>query len=382
MRIIPVASGKGGVGKSLIAANLGVAFAQAGKRVVLVDLDLGASNLHLVIGHQAPKAGIGTFLSDVKSDFSKVIVETDVDRLRFIPGDTEIPGLANLKNNQRNVLVKKLLALKEDTDILVIDLGAGTHQSILDFFLLSGQGIVVTSPAVTAVLNAYVFLKNTVFRMLYTIFSPGTKAHDYLEKLRKEASGGHQRLYIPKILPEIKKIDPISHEEYMDHITRLHPRLITNMIENPKDADVAMKIRRSCEEYLAMKIEYLGIIYRDSLQDVSLAARLPITLYKPSSVLSQAIYRIADKILQTAEDDFSMSDKELNDSFLEAGAEAEVDFETKMEYVEDLLHSGVLSHGDLIETVKTQQLEINKLKKENNFYKYKLSQALKQGFKA
>ncbi|MDR0785469.1 MAG: AAA family ATPase [Treponema sp.] len=379
MRIIPIASGKGGVGKSLIAANLGVVFAQAGKRVVLVDLDLGASNLHLVIGHQAPKMGIGTFLNDTKIEFASVIAETDAQNLRFIPGDTEIPGLANLKASQRNILVKKLLSLENNTDILLIDLGAGTHQSILDFFLLSGQGIVVTAPAVTAVLNAYVFIKNTVFRMLNTIFAPGTKAHEYLGKMKK--SGGYQRLYIPKILPEIKRIDNASYEAFMDHLNRFHPRLITNMIENPKDADVAVKIRRSCEEYLAIKIEHLGIIYRDALQDISLASRLPITLYKPGSVLSQAVYRIADKILQSAEDHFSITDKEINESFLEAGAEAEVDFESKMEYVEDLLHSGALSHGDLIETVKIQQIEINKLKKENNFLKTKLTKAFTQGFR-
>jgi flagellar biosynthesis protein FlhG len=380
MRIIPVASGKGGVGKSLIAANLAVAFAQAGTRVVLVDLDLGASNLHLVIGHQAPKAGIGTFLNDTRSDFSRIITDTDINGLRFIPGDTEIPGIATVRPIQRNVLIKKLLSLQTDTDILIIDLGAGTHQSILDFFLMSGQGIVVTSPAVTAVLNAYVFLKNTVFRMLYTIFARGTTAFDYLEQKRKEGSGSN-RLYIPKILPEIKAIDPVSYEKFMDHLARLHPRLITNMIENPRDADVAMKIRRSCEEYLAMKIEHLGIIYRDSLQDISLASRLPITLYKPHSVLSQAVYRIADKILQSTEEHFSLTDKEINESFQEAGIEAEIDFESRMEYVEDLLHSGALSHGDLIETVKTQQLEINKLKKENTFMKMKLAKALSQGFK-
>lgn len=381
MRILPVASGKGGVGKSLIAANLGVAFAQAGQKVVLADLDIGASNLHLVIGHQAPKAGIGTFLNDPKSDFSKVIAETDIANLRFIPGDTEIPGLANLKPTQRNLLVKKMLALQSEADILIIDLGAGTHQSILDFFLLSGQGIVVTSPAVTAVLNAYVFLKNTVFRMMYTIFSRETKAHEYLDKKRREESGGFHRLYIPKLLPEIKEIDPASYEDFMDHLNRLHPRLITNMIENPKDADVAVKIRRSCAEYLDMKIEHLGVIYRDSLQDISLASRLPITLYKPNSILSQAIYRIADKIINSNEEHFTLTDKEIDESFQEAGAEAEVDFESKMDYLEDLLHSGALSEGDLVETAKTQQIEINKLRKENNFLKYKLSQALSQGFK-
>jgi flagellar biosynthesis protein FlhG len=380
MRIIPVASGKGGVGKSLVAANLGVAFAQAGQRVVLTDLDLGASNLHLVIGHRAPKLGIGTFLSDPRSDFSQVIVDTDVRGLRFIPGDGEIPGVANLKASQRNTLVKRFLALKDTTDILILDLGAGTHQSILDFFLLSGQGIVVTAPAVTATLNAYVFLKNTVFRLMYTLFSKGTAAYDYLDRVRKDSSG-NRVLYIPQMLKEIQRIDPVSYEKYQQSVAHFHPRLIMNLLEDPKDAEVALKIRRSCEEYLDVKIEHLGIIYRDSIQDTSLAARLPIVLYKPQAILSQGIYRIADKILQTAEDDFTLNDADVDESFQEAALEAEADFENKTEYVEELLHSGALTQGDLLETVKSQQLEITKLKKENNFFKLLLSRAISQGFK-
>jgi flagellar biosynthesis protein FlhG len=381
MRIIPIASGKGGVGKSLVAANLGVAFAQAGQRVVLADLDLGASNLHLVLGHHSPRSGIGTFLGNTKSNFADVIVDTDVAGLRFIPGDTEIPGMANLKVYQIRALVKQLLALKDETDVLILDLGAGSHQSILDFFLISGQGIVVSAPAVTAVLNAYVFLKNAVFRLMYTSCKKGSGAHEYLENLRKDGSAA-QKLYIPRLLPEIKNIDSESYDKFVAHLERLKPRLIMNMLEEPTDADVAMKIRRSCEEYLALKIEHLGIVYRDSVQDKALASRLPITLYKPQSVLAQGIYRIADKILQSSEDDIMLSDKEINETFQEAGLEAEVDFESKMEYVEDLLHTGALSQGDLIETVKSQQFEIAKLKKENSFVKQKLTQALAQGFKA
>jgi flagellar biosynthesis protein FlhG len=380
MRIIPVASGKGGVGKSLVAANLGVAFAQAGRRVILADLDLGASNLHLVLGHQSPRTGIGAFLNDTKSNFNEMIVDTDVRGLRFIPGDTEIPGTANLKPFQLKALVRRLLALKSEADILILDLGAGTHQSILDFFLLSGQGIVVSAPAVTAVLNAYVFLKNTVFRLMFTIFGKGTRARSYLEQIRKDGSGP-QKLYIPKILPEIKKIEPESYEKFADHLSRFHPRLIMNMVDGPKDADVAMKIRRSCAEYLDLKIEHLGIIYRDNIQDTALQSRLPITLYKPQAILSQAVYRIADKILQSDEDGFALDEKQIDESFQEAGMEAEIDFENKMEYVEDLLHSGALTQGDLIETVKSQQFEISKLKKENNFIKLKLSRAISQGFK-
>ncbi|MCL2801801.1 MAG: P-loop NTPase [Treponema sp.] len=378
MRVIPIASGKGGVGKSLVSANLAVSFAQAGKRVVLADLDLGASNLHLVLGHQAPKVGIGTYLNNIKSNFSDVIAATDVRGLRFIPGDNEIPGTANLTATQRKALVKQLLALKDDTDILILDLGAGTHQSILDFFLLSNQGIVVSAPAVTAVLNAYVFLKNTVFRLMFSSCTKGSKARAHLEKMRKDGAG---HIYIPKLLPEIHSIDPVSHDKFVKRLDMLRPRLIMNMVDEPKNADVAMKIRRSCEEYLDLKIEHMGIIYRDMVQDKALSGRLPIVLYKPQSVLSQAIYRIADKILESPEDEYTPDDKQIDDSFTEAELEAEIDFDTKMEYIEDLLHSGAMSQGDLIETVKSQQLEISKLKKENNFIKLKLTKAMQQGYK-
>ncbi|MDR0760956.1 MAG: P-loop NTPase [Treponema sp.] len=379
MRIIPVASGKGGVGKSLVSANLAVAFAQAGQRVVLVDLDLGASNLHLVLGYQAPKTGVGTFLTDARTDFSKVIMETDIQGLRFIPGDGEIPGSASLKVHQRNVLIRRLLALS-DTDILILDLGAGTHQSILDFFLLSGHGIVVTAPAVTATLNAYVFLKNTVFRLMYTLFPKGTAAYTYLEQVRKDTSGKN-RLYIPQLLKEIAKRDSKSYERFRKSAAQFHPQIIMNMIDDPKDADVALKIRRSCEEYLDIKIEHLGIIYRDVLQDTALASRLPIILYKPQSLLSQAIYRIADKILQSKEEGFDLGGRNIDESFQEAAMEAVIDFEAKTEYVEELLHSGAMTQGDLLEMVKTQQLEIIKLKKENTFLKFTLSKAMAQGFK-
>ena len=380
MRVIPIASGKGGVGKSLVSANLAVAFAQAGKRVVLADLDLGASNLHLVLGHHAPQMGIGTYLNNTRSNFQDVIADTDVRGLRFIPGDNEIPGTANLSVSQRKTLVKQLLALKDNADILIIDLGAGTHQSILDFFLLSNQGIVVSAPAVTAVLNAYVFLKNAVFRLMFNSSVKGSPARAFLEKIRKDGAG-HQKLYVPKILPEIKKIDHVSYNKFIDRLQTLRPRLIMNMVDEPKNADVAMKIRRSCEEYLDLKIEHMGIIYRDVLQDTALAARLPITLYKPQSILAQAIYRIADKILQSPQDDYTPDDKQIDESFQEAEMEAEIDFDSKMGYVEDLLHSGAMNRGDLIETVKSQQLEISKLKKENNFIKLKLTHAIQQGFK-
>ena len=86
-------------------------------------------------------------------------------------------------------------------------------------------------------------------------------------------------------------------------------------------------------------------------------------------------------ILQSKDDAPLPNEQQIEESFQEAGLEAEIDFDSRMDYVEDLLHSGALSQGDLVETVKSQQIEIAKLRKENNFIKMKLTKAIAQGFK-
>ncbi|HUH43798.1 MAG TPA: P-loop NTPase [Treponemataceae bacterium] len=374
MQIIPVASGKGGVGKSLVAANLAIALGKAGKKVIIADLDLGASNLHLVLGQQAPKAGLGTYLSG-GIDFSAIILDTNYENVQFIPGDAEIPGLTAMKISQKNDIIKKLQNL--DTDFLIVDLGAGTHTSILDFFLLSPQGIIVTSPTVTATLDAYLFLKNAVFRLMYNSFKKNSKAYKFLESLKSDAHS-LQRIYIPKLIDTLMQVDPQSTEVFRRRIARFKPRLILNMIDDPKDADKAQKIRRSCTEYLGLELEHLGIIYRDSLQDIALASRLPIIIYKPNAMLSQAIFRISEKIAFSETIRF---DSDGNyDSFQYAESEAQEDFENKMTYIEELLGTGALTMNELAETIKTQQYEISQLKKENALLKTKIVKALSQGF--
>ncbi|MBQ0166402.1 MAG: P-loop NTPase [Treponema sp.] len=375
MQIIPVASGKGGVGKSLLSANLAVALGKAGKKVYLADLDLGASNLHLVIGQQSPKNSIGTYLAG-QAKFEDLIQPTDYDNVYFIAGDAEIPGLTSLKISQKKNLIK--LFQNCDADFLILDLGAGTHLSILDFFLLSPQGILVSAPTVTATLNGYLFLKNAVFRLMYNSFKRNSKAYQLLEQLKTDTVS-MQKLYIPKLLETIKKIDPESAAVFEHRMKQFHPRLVLNMVDDPKDTDKAYKIRRSCSEYLGIDLEHLGIVYRDPMQDVALASRLPITVYKPQSILSQAVYRIADKILQS---ETIVFDQEMrDDSFSAADTEAETDYAAKMSYVEDLIGSGAITTSELAETIKSQQYEITQLKKENLLLRTKLVKAASEGFK-
>lgn len=379
MQILPIASGKGGVGKSLLAANLAIALSQAGKKVVLVDLDLGGSNLHLILGIRSHAAGVGAFLTERGADFDDLRIQTEFSGLEFIAGDSEIPGLANISSGQKRLLIRRLQRI--DADYVVADLGAGTSFNIIDFFLASGQGIVVTTPTPTATVNAYLFLKNTMFRIMTSSFPRKSPAYQYLEQLRKD-SGRIQRLYIPQLLEHIATIDPSSHVAYRTTVGNYRPFLVLNLLDDPKDADKITRLRRSCLHYLGIDVEHLGVIYRDELQDIALQSQLPIIIYKPNSLLSQAVYRIADKIVQLATEPFVPFEmRDVDESYESAGLEAEVDFESKMEYLEDLLHTGALTTGDLVETVKMQQLELRQLRKENQLLKAKILRAAGEGYR-
>ena len=379
-QIIPIASGKGGVGKSLLSANLAIALGQQGKRVVLVDLDLGASNLHLVIGQHPGAASLGSWFTE-KTMFKDIIQPTDYQNVSFVAGDSQIPDLTSLKHMQKIKLIRNLKNI--DTDYLILDLGAGTHQFILDMFLLSPQGIVVSAPAVTATLNGYLFLKNAVFRLLYTTFKKNTPGRELLDNLKKD-SASMQKLYIPQLVQALAKADPQTTQLFIARMQQFRPRLVMNMIENPADANKAQRIKTSCNQYLGLDIDFLGLMYRDMLQDKALSSQLPLVVYKPQSVLGQAIYRIADKVIETPphyfDDDFDPETFN-SDTFINAEEEANSDYDFKLSGIEDLVGGGELTIGELAEMIKTQQFDLIQLKKENQLLKSKLVKAVQQGFK-
>ncbi|MFO7780473.1 MAG: P-loop NTPase [Spirochaetia bacterium] len=379
MHIIPIASGKGGVGKSILAANLAIALAQNGKKTVVADLDLGGSNLHIILGMRNVAYGLGTFLTHSEVKFDQVVLQTEHENLRFVPGDAEIPGLANLSSAQKKMLIRRLTAL--EADYLILDLGAGTSLNTLDFFLISRAGLIVSSPTPTSTVNAYLFLKNAMFRLMQNACKKKSPGDQYLQSLRKQ-SDTLQRVYVPQIIDNIARVDGESFAKLEASLRRFQPRIVLNMLEDPKDADKAHRLRRSCRQYLNLDLEHLGVIYRDDLQDIALASALPIIRYKPQSIISQAVYRIADKLVELeTEDEGPLAVDTIDESYEEADMEASADFDTKQSYVEELLHSGTLTTGDLIETIKNQQLEIRHLRKENMLYKSKLVKAIQQGYR-
>lgn len=378
MTIVPIASGKGGVGKSLLAANVGILLARAGKRVVLADLDFGGSNLHLILGTGAAEPGVGTFLTGPKMEFEEIVRPTDYGNLHFIAGDNELPGIANLSAGQKRKLINRLRKL--DTDILILDLGAGTSFNVMDFFLLSSRGVVVTTPTPTALVNAYLCVKNALFRLLTSHIKRGTDADTMLKELSADAAS-MQRLYLPTIIGRLETVAPDAIAEFRTAAGQFRPRIVINMLDDPKEVNKLVRLRASCTQYLGIDVEQYGVLYRDELQDIALNARLPIVLYKPQSLLSAAIQRIAERIAEESEAEERSTWMDPDDSFEAAVAEAESDFEAKTDYVNELLDGGVLTHGDLLETVKSQQIEIRHLRRQNELLSAKLVKAAKQGFK-
>ena len=163
--IIPVAGGKGGVGKSFVTANLAVALAQRGHTTIAVDLDLGNSNLHSLFGMENRYPGVGEFLRGaVKLAPAELVVETEVHGLGFVPGDGRMPFMANITYNQKLALLRMLKALP--ARYVLLDLSAGTSFNTLDLFLAGESGILVTTPEHPAIMSTLVFMKTLVLRAL------------------------------------------------------------------------------------------------------------------------------------------------------------------------------------------------------------------------
>lgn len=361
----------------MISANLALALAKYGKRVIVVDLDLGGANLHLNLGQMGLPKGIGSYFEDSSLPLDKIIYPTDHENLLFIPGEAELPGIANVSAQLKQRLLHDLRTL--DCDYLVLDLGAGTHCNTTDFFLLSGSGILVASPTLTATLNAYLFLKNSVFRIIGAKLARESKGYQYLRKLKRDGLS-LQRVYLSRLLEQLKAVDPESYEAVGEGLSKLKPKLIFNLVGDPKDAQRAVKLRYSCRQYLSVDLEHLGIIYYDETQKRALDARLPVLAYKPKALVSQAIVRIAEKILDRGEGEVSPLDGEipegeerrLNESFAEAEAEAAEDFSLKRERLQEHFHSGVLEQGDMIDIIQSQNYEIEELRQENQLLRKKI----------
>jgi len=155
-KVIAVTSGKGGVGKTNVAANLGISMASLQNKVVLLDADMSLGNLDIVMGLNS-RHNISEVLSGRRT--IEQITEIGPEGIGVICGGSGLEELADLSTFHRYRLLDELSRLESEYDTIIIDTAAGISRSVIGFCLASDQTLVVTTPEATALTDAYAMVK-------------------------------------------------------------------------------------------------------------------------------------------------------------------------------------------------------------------------------
>lgn len=293
-RVWAIGGGKGGVGKSLIAANLAIGLARSGAKVIAIDLDLGCANLHTCLGVEIPQVTLSDFFSKREGDIQKVLVPTPIRNLTLASGAQDAIGVANLKHTQKSKLLQKLREL--DADYLVFDLGAGTAYNTLDFFLAADVGVLTLLPEPTSIENTYRFIKSAYYRRL--------KLADSLFEIRPlidMAMDQKNPLEIRSpsdLLREVTKYSPEMSVKLREEIAKFRPKVIINQARTQTDIDIGFSIKSVCKKYFGVDMEYIGYLDYDSAVWQSVRKKRPLMLEFPNSKLVANFERIIHHLQQ------------------------------------------------------------------------------------
>ncbi|ANC76880.1 hypothetical protein ABE65_008725 [Fictibacillus phosphorivorans] len=243
-RVISVVSGKGGVGKTNVTVNLALSLVTMGKRVLVLDLDIGMGNVDLILGRRSHK-----HMMDMLQNQLSVweIIEEGKDGLHTIAGGRNLGSLTSITDQMLVHFMKQLEELERFYDFIFLDMGAGATETALKFVLSSHEVLVIATPEITSLTDAYSMMKF---------------------------------IYIKdKDLPFY---------------------LVINRYENSREGrDTVEKLRHVCKQFLQKDLICLGKIPMD--QDVLHAVKkqIPFSIHKPSSQASKAVYQLAESYVGT-----------------------------------------------------------------------------------
>jgi flagellar biosynthesis protein FlhG len=269
--IITVGGGKGGVGKSIVALNLAAVLAQDGHHVVIADMDLGAANQHLLLGLPNPAMGLQDLLDRSVKEAKNCLTETPVPNLRLLAGTSGVLGSANITHAQKVLLLRKLRAL--EADIIVVDVGAGVGYNALDFFDLGVRKLLVTTPQVTALHDAYAFLKSAVLRLLRHNVEEAIDAA-LLEPATLSTSGEK----VVQILARLRETRPELADKVFAAIERFGACMVGNQVFNDAHAGVFGAVAHTMRDYLGVTIPVLGWLRSSTAIHDSVNCRRPLAL--------------------------------------------------------------------------------------------------------
>lgn len=245
-RVLTIASGKGGVGKTNLVVNLATTLVRLGQRVLVFDADLGMANVDVLLNIAPPHNLWHALYGHLPLD--EVIYRTS-SGLQILAGVNGTDGFADLPDSQRTLLLQRLAYLEEDFDWLIIDCGAGVDSNVLGFTCSADEVLVVCTPEPTAMMDAYGLVKLM-----------------------------HQRGATPKL------------------------RLIMNMVEREQEGKMAAaSIVDVSQKFLQLEIPKVHYIPRDPALVQAVRRQTPLVELLPGSAASRAIQAIASDLISGSE---------------------------------------------------------------------------------
>ena len=274
--IYTVGGGKGGTGKSFITASLGTILAQQGKKVLLVDLDLGASNLHTFLALGKPHISLKEYLDKTVHDINNVVIQTNQPNLSVISSAGCSLEIANLYYAQKIKVIRAIEKLSYD--YIFIDLGSGTHYNTLDFFLISNEGIIVTTPEPISVENMFRFLKSIYLRRVKSVlknYGLNIICQEYLNRLKDSPVKSFSQ-----IMHFVKQYDAENNANIEKCIKDQKIKLILNQFRWQVDKNFGHELTKICNKHLYFNYHFLGSVSSDyKIGDATMKDRVFVNDY-------------------------------------------------------------------------------------------------------
>jgi flagellar biosynthesis protein FlhG len=288
--LISVASGKGGVGKSIVSTNLALALAKSGHRVLLADLDVGGADAHIMFGELNPPVTLTDFLNKRVGRLDDVAIPvTFHSNLRLIAGTGDTLATANMAYARKKRLMKHFRDL--EADMVVLDIGAGTNYHALDFFLMADIHLTVATPEPTSVLDLYRFIKLAAIRRVLACFLARSPISEVLSN-RDFTS-------VQEVMDVAGATDAGGRDVAAAALQSFRPGLIINRVSARSQVNV-LYLRKVLHEYVGGDLMMLGEIPEDPAVSQAVRKFLPVIEFAPQSLAAKGLLAVSAAVEQLA----------------------------------------------------------------------------------
>lgn len=286
--LISVASGKGGVGKSIVSVNLALALAKAGRKVLLADLDVGGADTHIMFGELNPPVTLTDFLSKRVDRLDDVAIPVAFHpNLRLIASTGETLATANMAYARKKRLMKHFRDL--DADVVILDIGVGTQYHALDFFLMADIHLTVATPEPTSVLDVYRFIKLAAIRRVLACFLARSPLSEVLSN-RDFTS-------VEEVLEVAGATDAEGRDVAAAGLRSFRPGLVINRTSGRSQVNV-LYLRKILQDYVGGDLMMLGEIPEDPAVSQAVRKFLPVIEYAPQSPAAKGLLAVSAAVEQ------------------------------------------------------------------------------------